>query len=216
MPRSNNTILVAAATETELCGLEALELGSRVIYAATGAGAAITAINLCLAANQIQPAFVLAIGIAGSYGNTAPIGTVARLGSDRFADLGIETQHGFTPIEDYSFCHGQIKELHTAKLDMPPISQHLPVLPGYTFNTAHGREATIAGLGISHGLESMEGAAFALACRRMQLPMLQLRAVSNKVEARNTAAWNIPKALENLRTEAAAAIRQALELYKHA
>ena len=42
----------------------------------------------------------------------------------------------------------------------------------------------------------MEGAAAAHLCLRYDLPFLELRAISNRVEDRNRDAWNIPLALE--------------------
>ena len=47
-------------------------------------------------------------------------------------------------------------------------------------------------------LESMEGAAFFYACEEYKLPCLQIRAVSNYVEKRNRANWDIPLAIKNL------------------
>jgi futalosine hydrolase len=46
----------------------------------------------------------------------------------------------------------------------------------------------------------MEGAAFFYVCRQLNVPCIQIRAVSNYVEKRNRDAWNIPLAIKNLNT----------------
>ena len=40
--------------------------------------------------------------------------------------------------------------------------------------------------------ENMEGAAVALACQQLAVPMLELRGISNLVEDRDTSRWNLP------------------------
>jgi futalosine hydrolase len=47
----------------------------------------------------------------------------------------------------------------------------------------------------------MEGAAFFYVCSKENIPFLALRAVSNRVEPRDKAKWNIPLALKNLSDE---------------
>ena len=44
----------------------------------------------------------------------------------------------------------------------------------------------------------MEGAAFFYACLMMQVPFLEIRSISNHVEPRNRAAWDIPLAIGQL------------------
>jgi futalosine hydrolase len=50
-------------------------------------------------------------------------------------------------------------------------------------------------------IETMEGAAFFYVCSKENIPFLALRAVSNRVEPRDKAKWNIPLALKNLSDE---------------
>jgi futalosine hydrolase len=44
----------------------------------------------------------------------------------------------------------------------------------------------------------MEGIAFFHACLHHSLDFLELRSISNYVESRNRAAWNIPLAIQNV------------------
>ena len=76
----------------------------------------------------------------------------------------------------------------------------LPAVNGITVNTVHGRDASIDDVRrrLAPAVESMEGAAFMYACLVHGLPFAQVRAVSNIVERRNRAAWNIPGAVLSL------------------
>ena len=47
----------------------------------------------------------------------------------------------------------------------------------------------------------MEGAACFMACEQFDIPCIQIRAISNKVEKRNTENWNLDLAISNLNTE---------------
>jgi futalosine hydrolase len=47
-------------------------------------------------------------------------------------------------------------------------------------------------------VESMEGAAFLYCCLTAGVRCAQVRAVSNRVERRNRAAWNLPLAIQAL------------------
>ena len=44
----------------------------------------------------------------------------------------------------------------------------------------------------------MEGTAFFYACLLEQIPFLEIRAISNRVEARNRANWDIPLVIAHL------------------
>jgi len=59
--------------------------------------------------------------------------------------------------------------------------------------------------------ESMEGAAFFMACQNTGTPCLQLRAISNYVEPRKPESWEMATAIQNL-TESYINIYKQLEL----
>ena len=77
-------------------------------------------------------------------------------------------------------------------------------------NKVHGNEESIAKIiqRTDPEVESMEGAAFFYACGMVQLPCLQLRAISNYVEKRNRPAWQIESSLKNLAVELAAYLKK--------
>jgi futalosine hydrolase len=85
----------------------------------------------------------------------------------------------------------------------PPQSARLGALPvahGITVSTAHGHEASIQRVvrRWAPDVESMEGGAFLYACLTSNVACAQVRAVSNRVERRNRAAWQIGAAVAEL------------------
>ena len=87
----------------------------------------------------------------------------------------------------------------------------LHVVTGVTVNTVHGNERTIESVRArcQPDVESMEGAAFMYSCLVAGVPFAQVRAVSNKVERRNRAAWKIDQAIAALGTVAVALLESA-------
>ena len=73
----------------------------------------------------------------------------------------------------------------------------LPTVRGITVNRVHGiqKEIDLVRAQWQPDVESMEGAACFQVCLRAGIPFYEIRAVSNYVEIRNRAAWNIPLAL---------------------
>jgi futalosine hydrolase len=71
---------------------------------------------------------------------------------------------------------------------------------GLTSNTAHGNQVQIDKLinKFEADIETMEGAAFFYVCLMEKVNFIEIRAISNYVESRDTSKWNIPIALENL------------------
>ena len=55
--------------------------------------------------------------------------------------------------------------------------------------------------GLNPQIESMEGAAFFYACKIARIPCLQIRSISNYVERRNKASWDILLAIKTLNNE---------------
>jgi futalosine hydrolase len=79
--------------------------------------------------------------------------------------------------------------------------QKLKQVRAITVNKVHGNDDSImkTSLLLSPQIESMEGAAFFYVCMKMNIPCIQIRAISNYVERRNRENWNIPLALESLK-----------------
>lgn len=167
-----------------------------------GVGMTMTAFNLGgLFAKQ---RFDLAIntGIAGAFNRSLQIGDVVNVTTERFADLGVEEADGrFTDVHELGLVDANASPFAEGELRNPDGGfDFLPKAKGLTINKVHGYQPSIDALRSKYeaDVESMEGAAFFLACLLAGQPFLQIRSISNYVETRNRAAWDLPKAITNL------------------
>ncbi len=165
------------------------------------------------------PSLIIGAGIAGSYTSDLAIGSVVVTASECFADMGIDDNGSFRSLFDSGL----------ADPDEPPFTggrllcsnrwfeaaaTELTAVRGATVNTATGTceaAARIRG-GWDPQIETMEGAWLAYACMMAGVPWLGVRAISNMVEPRNTANWNIPLALERLQEEMTTLLRMIVEM----
>lgn len=194
-------ILVVAATEPEIALLRE-QLGTRINVLITGVGMVATAFALGSHLATHSYDLVINLGIAGSFDRSIALGEVVEVTHDTLSELGAEDNEQFIPIEHLGF--GEASFEATAKLNQY-YREQIKQVNAISVNTVHGNEQSIAQLAsrLDARLESMEGAAFFYACRQMQVPGLQIRAVSNYVEKRNRDAWKIGLAVKNLNTFAA-------------
>jgi futalosine hydrolase len=213
-------ILVAAVTAAEVAPLSAAAgidgtsaerlrrgrlAGHDIDLLVTGVGMVPTA---CWCANTFARGsyqFALNLGLCGAFDRALVPASVVHVTTDRFSELGAEdgdaflTLHdlGLVPPDDPLFTNGAV--INDAPPDVAPLLR-LSSVSGITVNTVHGREASIADAmrRFAPQVESMEGAAFMYACAIAAVPYAQVRAVSNVVERRNRAAWQIGPAIAAL------------------
>src|SRR5262249_21596647 len=147
----------------------------------------------------------LNFGMCGSFDHAIAIGQVVHVISDCVPEMGAEDGGGFLTMQQLGLVDANEFPHKNGRLvnSDPPASATLrDLLPvdGITVNTVHGNQDSIAALRsrLRPQIESMEGAAFMYACMIHKVPFAQVRAVSNVVERRNRAAWNIPLAIRNL------------------
>jgi futalosine hydrolase len=168
-----------------------------------GIGATFTTFHLSNTLRENKYQSVLNVGIAGALTRELNIGDVVNVVSDQFADLGIEKvdefltlfEAGFMDSNEFPFEQGILKSSDcNGLLDVRKVR-------GITTNKSHGRELSINEIHqkFSAHVESMEGAAVFYVCSWLGIPCCQIRAISNYVEPRDSAKWNIPLALENLK-----------------
>jgi futalosine hydrolase len=176
--------------------------GTQIDILITGIGTTFTAFHLTNALHDKRYQFVVNVGIAGSLSNELNIGDVVSVVSDEFADLGIEKENefltlfetGFMDENEFPFEHGILKASESNGLF------GLKKVRGITTNISHGRTSSIAEIKskFSAQVESMEGAVVLYVCNWFGVPCFQIRSISNYVESRDSAKWNIPLALEKL------------------
>jgi futalosine hydrolase len=141
---------------------------------------------------------IINIGIGGCFNRSLPIGAVVSIDREIFSELGAEDGDHFIPIDELGFgsAHYYARQNQTTRR----LVHALPTGMGITVNKVHGNEAEIAKLRteIPEALiESMEGAAVFLAAAETQIQTIKIRGISNYVEKRNRATWNVPLAINN-------------------
>ncbi len=215
--------LVCAATEEELqtfgwADAEPVEAGRlwRIPegYAAvTGVGMPITLLRLIPWLESLKPGWLVNIGIAGAYLKDADaehgwnIGDVVAGKSEIFADLGMElpNEKDFQPLGSTPFADPLCRDPMPLWIPdwLPEIEQPLRVRfgRGATVNSCTGSAATGKSRRGIFGVdfESMEGAALALAATVRDIPMLEVRSISNFASDRDMRPENIRTALHSLR-----------------
>ncbi|MDO8951791.1 MAG: futalosine hydrolase [Draconibacterium sp.] len=176
--------------------------GTQIDILITGIGTTFTAFHLTNALRDKKYNFVINVGIAGSLTGELNIGDVVSVVSDEFADLGIEKENefltlfetGFMDENEFPFEHGILKATESNGFF------ELKKVRGITTNISHGRTSSIADIKskFTAHVESMEGAVVLYVCNWFGVPCFQIRSISNYVESRDSAKWNIPLALEKL------------------
>jgi len=157
------------------------------------------------------------LGVAGTLdADKLGIGQAVLGSSSVFADEGVSTPAGFTPMSGLGFpiCAG-VDDPVTSRGESLPITA--TVLDSITtcahangiiatVSTGSGTDARTADVRQRTGAiaEAMEGAAIALTCARLDVPFLELRAISNTTGNRDAQTWNLHAALETLETIARA------------
>ena len=205
-------ILLVAATELEIKPivdhLNALENSTNIVdVLVTGAGMTATAFAMGKALCSKKYDLAINAGIAGAFDRSLKVGEVVNVNLDIFAELGAEDGENFISIDALGFGSSGIKPVkHLEHQTLAAFRQ----VKAITVNKVHGNDESIysTSIRLNPQTESMEGAAFFFACNKEGLECLQLRAISNYVERRNRANWNIELAVENLN-------RTLIELLNH-
>lgn len=171
----------------------------------TGVGMTATAYHLASVMAAGSYDLVVNAGICGSFSRHIEIGEVLNITADQFADMGAESGEGFLDLralglENESGSAAGLLNAGFRETDNYATLAPLRKVTGATVNTVHGNDQSIADFRkrCQAETESMEGAAVIYACMMKDQPCLQIRAVSNYVETRNRANWNIPLAINNL------------------
>lgn len=196
-------ILVVAATEFEIAPLMQKHFSKlQIDYLVTGVGQMLTAYHTGIALHQNNYQFAINAGICGSFRKDWELGKVVNIISEQYGDLGIEEADGsFKDMFEMTFLEKDKFPFQNAKIENP--SQFFTFLTNaksLSVNKVHGFEPSIE-RAISQfdcDIENMEGIGFFYACKLKNIPFLEIRSISNYVEKRNRANWNIELAIKNL------------------
>jgi futalosine hydrolase len=151
-----------------------------------------------------KPDLAIQAGIAGSFRRSWQLGQVVVISSEQFGDLGVDDNGTFKDLFETGLWSEGLSPFTGNKLVNTfsglPFVPNLPLAKGISINMVTGSPASIERLEQKYApdTESMEGAAFHFACLQEAIPFLQLRSISNYVEARDRSKWNIPLAVKQL------------------
>jgi len=171
---------------------------------AAAAAATVTLLRYC------RPEALILFGCGGAYPHAGlETGDLALADKEVFADEGVATPRGF---DDLAAIKLPMRQDGEAFFNVWPTDRQLqelaqPVLldlsgeqgitlatgPFVTLSTCTGTTAGAIEIEQRTGgiCENMEGAAVALACRQLAVPLLEIRGISNLVEDRNTGRWDL-------------------------
>ena len=169
----------------------------------TGVGQMLTAFALGSVLSQHKFDLLINAGVAGAFDQNLALGTVVQVVSEQFGDLGAEDRDGsFLDIHGMGLIAGNEAPFQDGKL-VNVNSQNFDFLPkvsGLTVNKVHGEESSIQRIQEKYAVqvESMEGIAFFYAALMSEIPFLEIRSISNYVEARNRESWELGLAIDHL------------------
>ncbi|MDG1426942.1 MAG: futalosine hydrolase [Flavobacteriales bacterium] len=182
-------VLIVVATNFEITS-DKLKIHPVLV---TGIGMVNTSINLTRELSKNSYDLVINMGIAGSFKDFINIGDVVEITEDSFSEIGFENNNQFNKFSEFD-----IKTSFTVN----PKST-LTRVKSITVNTVHGNAQSISEIVERENtdIESMEGAAVFNVCEDFNTNCIQIRSISNKVEARNKDNWDIKTAISNLNNE---------------
>lgn len=182
-------VLIVVATNFEITS-DKLKIHPVLV---TGIGMVNTSINLTRELSKNRYDLVINMGIAGSFKDSINIGDVVEITEDSFSEIGFENSNQFNKFSEF--------DIKTSFTVNPKSS--LKRVKSITVNTVHGNAQSISEIVERENtdIESMEGAAVFNVCEDFNTNCIQIRSISNKVEARNKDNWDIKTAIINLNNE---------------
>lgn len=184
--------------------------GQDVCLAHGGVGKAAAAATTISLLQHCRPDSLLLFGCGGAYPHAGlKIGDLALADTEIFGDEGVATRHGFDDLETMGLPMRRADEpffnnwptdprlqdwAQNALLDHSGRAERKLVKgPFVTVSTCTGTTARAMEIAARTGgiCENMEGAAVALACRQLAIPLLEIRGISNLVEDRDTGRWDL-------------------------
>lgn len=206
MDAQQKDILIVTAVEAEQAAvLRGLGDSSRYEVIAAGVGPAAAAAGTARSLARGNYRLVVSAGIGGGFPEQAEVGSLVVADVIIQADLGSETPDGFLSTEELGFGTTSVRvdlelaERLTAALQRADMTAVLA--PIATVSTTTGTKTTADKLAArvpGAAAEGMEGFGAAQAAALFDLPVLELRSISNTVGPRDRDAWNIPEALHLL------------------
>lgn len=197
-------LLICTATDLEGALLRRHADPARVTVLRMGVGPVNAAHAVTLAITRSRPTAIVVCGIGGAYPESGlGIGTVACADSECYGDLGATSPAGFLDMQAIGFpiVEGPPPIFNVLPMQVFPSSRRVRFV---TMSSCTGTDAAARAIEARTGgaVENMEGAAVAHVAALHDIPVGELRGISNRVTDRDTTAWRI--------SEAATAAQEAL------
>lgn len=198
-------ILVLSATDKEIADARTFFQQNRkqnldLQFLVTGMGQLHSAFYLMRKLQNESFDLILQLGLCGSVSRSVELGSMVNIVSDRIIDLGASSDAGFIPFQDFLKENKQTISWNSNSDFQTPLLSQISKGEGITANICHGDSFWVDYLQKQYpcAFESMEGASFFMVTSNFSFPALQIRAVSNYVELRNTSNWEKNLAIHNL------------------
>ena len=170
----------------------------------SGIGLLASSVSLMKMFVQETPSLIIQVGIAGCFDKKVPLGKVFAVKDDFAGDIGVMENKIWKDLFDLKLDKPNDAPYEKKSLPNPWLSQYnllkLPTKKGVTVNTisTDKNKIDLYSGRYKATLESMEGAALHYMGRDLNIPFIQIRAVSNYVGERNKAKWEMQEAIYNL------------------
>jgi futalosine hydrolase len=193
-------IIFVAATEMELELLRHVqwETPHRISIVCHGVGMMATTFHITELALQM-PDLIIQIGVAGTFVKSLHIGEVVFVEKEQCGDMGAEDKEQFLDLAKMKLGNNTFPFIENYLPNPFPFLTSIKKVKGITVNTCSGHATTIQNRIQQYqaDIETMEGAALHYVCLIKRIPFVQLRGISNFIEPRNRANWNINLAIKN-------------------
>jgi len=197
-------LLICTATDLENTLLRQHGDPDRFAVLRMGVGPVNAAHAVTLAITRSRPNAIVVCGIGGAYpGSGLHIGDVACADSECYGDLGATSPAGFLDMQALGFpiVEGPPAIYNLLPMQLFPASKRVRFVTMSTC-TGTGMAARAIEARTGGAVENMEGAAVAHVAALHNIPVGELRGISNMVTDRDTRSWRI--------TEAATAAQEVL------
>ncbi|MBA4373264.1 MAG: futalosine hydrolase [Thermodesulfovibrio sp.] len=193
--------------------------GCELLYVSSGMGKVNAAHATTLVINCHSPSLVINFGIGGAYPSSGlAVGDVAIATKEIYADEGVWLKEGLQTLEttdiplvrtgrrryynEFPLINRQTKKFVSLNLLASweqDIGASIRTGPFATVSACTGTNKRAEEIEKRFGVicENMEGAAVAHICALYGISLIEVRGISNIVEERNRASWNIAGAAEN-------------------
>lgn len=205
-------VLIVTSVEAEARAIGSID-GVRIIISGVGRTNAAAATTEAIIRGHGAIDAVISAGVAGSLPESnLNIGDCLVASSCVYAEEGLISPSGFADMSGLGFPLGDFVG-NTVPVDerlLESLSEAFIIGPIATVATCSGTHAAAREIARRTGAlaEAMEGAAVVHAARRLKVPAIELRAISNTTGDRAAQQWNLTLGLESL----GKAIRSAMQV----